>query len=162
MKGMRIQDESKIFLLMSKVMWFSACEVFVVIKLMDTVLLGVDAALGDGCRVWEHLHSFRENKFWVISRLYAWDQNKSSTSKSWTWCKLLVSNLEDQTLIWLGGQSLLQIFVSRSSGGMKFCYPSWGPSSVAVRMEYLICLSILRLWNLCGKPVRGRKDALFS
>ena len=60
---MRVQDESKIFLLMSKVMWFSACEVFVVIKLMETVLLGVDAALADGCRVWEHLHSFRENKF---------------------------------------------------------------------------------------------------
>ena len=34
-----------------------------VIKLMETVLLGVDAALADGCRVSEHLHSFRENKF---------------------------------------------------------------------------------------------------
>ena len=122
-KGMRVQDESKIFLLMSKVIWFSACEVFVVIKLMETVLLGVDAALGNGCRVWEHWTvSEKINFSRVISRLYAWYQNKISTSKSWIWCKLLVSNLEDQTLISLGAQSLLQIFVSRSGGGHEILW----------------------------------------
>ena len=35
-----------------------------------------------------------------------------------------------------------------------------GPSLVAVR-RILVCLSILILRTLCGKPVMGRKEALF-
>ena len=49
-------------------------------------------------------------------------------------------------------------FVFRSSGDLNFVIlvedsNTGGPSSITVRMEYLIVL--------CGKPMRGRQKALF-
>ena len=36
------------------------------------VLLGVDATLGNGCRIQEHLHSFRKVKYFQICSKTFW------------------------------------------------------------------------------------------
>ena len=108
----------------------------------------------------------------VIARLpwQLFEDVKSSAGNNWTCC----SGCQCRLLIWKIPVRWLKVTNFRSLFYKICVQKQWGlfliqvedldtevPSSVAVRMEYLFCLSILMLWTLCEKRAGRRKKALF-
>ena len=64
------------------------------------------------------------------------------------------------------GANLLRNLCSKAVDIKKICNPSWGLRYWRSEFNYrwdiiIICFSILMLWTLCGKPMRGWQEALF-
>ena len=137
---------------------------------MVFVLLGVDATLGDGCRIWEHLHSFRKwNVSRVIPGLSGWvyktrrffplaDEHSvvvmtaGSQSRQ---SQLYPMGSEFSISVWLNlcsesvGAWHFEILAEDSNNG--------GPSSFTVRMEYLFAF---QFWycELCVENRWGERE----
>ena len=90
------------------------------------VLLRVDATLGDGFGIWEHLYSFREVNCLerLFLKLYGWVYK---TLRLWLWLRVPIQdNPRLNPMRSLIFNSRFMKFMFRISGGIKFWDPSWG------------------------------------
>ena len=160
-KGMRGGGKSKISLSVSEVVWFSACWMFVMIKLMvvgfcsvrrcSVMLLWVmGVGFENPCTVWD-----KWNVSVVISRINEWGYNRLrvpliiaehgvviATTSYWS------RGLQIDTHWWPIFISWVSKFVFRNRGGMKFCDASWGLQYWG--SKFSCCLVAVPLeWNTC-------------
>ena len=137
-------------------------------KVVGFGFIGNDATLGDGYGIWEHFHSFREVKCLYCYLKYLWMGTRniktlSNNSRIWPnscVCGLLFKKNAVRFLIAFNLRFRFYEVCVQKQWGCEFLWYYWSYFNCCYS-EILSCFSGLMLWNLYGKSMRERQEALF-